>query len=225
MSSLLEVPRLLLMVDVESLDLGPRPTLTQIAMLGYDLEQDEFLKDEFVEFLPAQPQMDMTPPRTVSFSTILWWMKQPDEARARFENNTGDDIFDVVYIMRQLVSSFNRLTNNGQIPYVISAKGPQFDLVAIETLLEELDLEVPWDYNKVEDLRTLLRHAKIDPRSVPTPEGFIEHVAYWDSKWQIDQYLACKIGKVIQETSQDAKLADAGQGLPSREKQKDLPIT
>lgn len=220
MSSLLEIPRLLLMLDIESLDLGANAVVTQIAMLGYDLEQDEMLKDEFVEYLPAQPQIDSLK-RSVSFATILWWMQQSDEARARFENNRGDDMFDVQYIMKSLVTFFNRITSNGTIPYVVAAKGPQFDVVAIESLLTQLDLEVPWTYNRVEDLRTMLRQSKIDPRSVPKPEGFIEHVGYWDARWQIDQYLACRIGRPMPvETPTGA----TGTGLPDTDAQKKLPI-
>lgn len=223
MSSLLQIPRLLLMLDIESLDLGPRPTITQIAMLAYDLEQDEFLKDEFFEYLPAQPQMDMKPtPRTVSFSTLWFWFQQPDESRLRFENNLGDDLFDVQYIMKSLVQFFNKVTNNGRIPYVVAAKGPQFDFVAVETLLEELDLEVPWDYNMVDDLRTMLRHAKIDGNLVPKPEGFIKHVAYWDSRYQVDQYLACQTGVILPPEEQH-DIATVATGLPDASTQRKLP--
>lgn len=225
MSSLLEIPKRLLMIDIESLDLGPRPVITQIAMLGYDLEQDEHVDFRFFEYLPAQPQMDLTPtPRTVSFPTIWFWMQQPDESRLRFENNLGDEIHEVTLIMRQFVTAFNRMTNNGKTPYVVVAKGPQFDIVAIETLLEELNLAVPWDYNKVEDLRTLLRHRKIDPRDVPEPDGFIKHVAFWDSRYQIDQYLACQMGRVIHELDPKADSLISGKGLPDTNPQRRLPI-
>lgn len=221
-SSLLTQPRLLLMLDIESLDLGPRPVITQISMLAYDLEQDEYLKDEFFEFLPAQPQMDLKPtPRTVSFRTLWFWFQQPDESRLRFEQNLGDDLFDVQYVMRSLVQFFNRITNNGTIPYVVAAKGPQFDFVAVETLLEELDMSIPWDYNRVDDLRTMLRHAKVDGNLVPKPDGFIKHVAYWDSRYQIDQYLACKMGAIM--TNESHNLAEGATGLPDANAQKRLP--
>lgn len=212
-------PKLLLSVDIESLDLGPRTVVTQIAMLGYDLEQDTRLKLHYNEFLPIQPQIDMKPARTISAQTLWFWMQQPDEARLRFENNLGDDPFDLQYLTKSFVDTFRRMTADYE-SYVIVAKGPQFDLVAIESLLTELDLEVPWDYDAVDDLRTLLRKAKINPKDVPTPEGFIKHVAYWDADWQIDQYLACRAG-TVRILVEDEHAAPTG--LPNTEPQKALP--
>lgn len=224
-SRLLESPRLLLMLDIESLDLGPRPVITQIALVPYDLEEDELLdKKSFVEYLPIQPQLDMATPRTISASTIVWWMQQSDEARARFENNLGDDMFDLQWVAKNFADSFRRITANGTIPYTLCAKGPQFDVVAVETLLGELGVDVPWDSNQeyewVEDLRTLLRHHRINAHDVPVPEGFIKHVAYWDCRAQIDQYLACRIGKVIKEPEPDTTPAAR---LPDLDSQRKLP--
>jgi hypothetical protein len=211
-------PKLLLMVDIESLDLGPRCVITQIAMLGYDLEQDKHLSIRYAESLPVQPQIDMASPRTVSMSTLWFWMQQPDEARRRFEDSLGDDPFDLQYLGKSFIDTFRRMVA-GYESYVICAKGPQFDLVAIESLLTDLDLSAPWDYDAVDDLRTMLRHSKIDPYEVPKPEGFIKHVAYWDARFQINQYLACRAGtvKILTEEHKDPT------GLPSLDPQKPLP--
>lgn len=187
-----EPPQVLLMVDIESMALGPRPVITQAALLGYDLEEDEMLEHRHVQFYPVDPQQQIIPPRRIMGSTIAWWMKQSDEARARFEQSTGDDFQDLPALARNLISVFNALTQNGTKRYELVAKGPQFDIVAIETLLEELGLDVPWDYDRVRDLRTLCATAGLNPKNVPKPSGFIPHVAYWDARWQINIYLAAK---------------------------------
>lgn len=231
-SSLLEQPRRLLSLDIESLDLGTRPVITQIALLAYDLDEDEMIKTEYVEYLPIQPQLDMKPARTVSASTIVWWMSQSDEARARFSENLGDDSFDLQWLAKSFCDTFAKLTGNFTIPYVLMAKGPQFDVCAVETLLLELDLAIPWnivqsDYNRVVDLRSLLRHEKVDPKTVPKPEGFIEHVAYWDALWQISQYRACQPGSALilqQEMEESHPLVDVAPGLPDTGEQRRLPI-
>lgn len=185
-------PELLLMLDIESLDLGPRPAITQVALLGYDLNEDELLEDRYSQYLPVDPQLALNPPRTITAKTIAWWMKQSDEARERFELNTGDDPEDLAAAMRGLIAAFNRMTLNGTLNYELCAKGPQFDVVAIESLLAELGLAAPWDYRRVTDLRSDLRRARINPRNVPKPDGCVPHVAFWDARWQIEQYLACK---------------------------------
>ena len=119
-------------------------------------------------------------------------MKQSDEARDRFELSTATDFEDLVALARNLVTVFNRLTDNGKANYEVMAKGPQFDIVAIETLLTELGLEIPWNYQRVRDLRTMLALAGLNERNIPDPAGMIPHVAYWDARKLIDSYLAAK---------------------------------
>ena len=189
-------PDLIVMVDIESLDLGPRPVVTQIAMLGYDLQEDELLEARHVQYYPIEPQQRIIPARTISASTIAWWMNQSDDAREKFKYSTETDFEDLAARLRNLVHVFNQLTDHGKLNYEIVAKGPQFDIVAIETLLIECGLSVPWAYDRVVDLRTMLRRSGINPRNVAKPSGCIPHVAFWDARWQISQYLAAVRGNV-----------------------------
>jgi len=183
---------LLLMLDIESLALGPRPVITQIALLGYEVESDEYIADFYNQYLPIEPQQQIIPARVIQATTLSWWMKQSDEARANFDLNSGTDFEDLVAALRGLIHSFNRLTLNGTRNYELSAKGPKFDVVAVETLLTELGLEVPWDYSRVTDVRQDCRRARINPKDVPKPKGTIPHVAYWDARWQIEQWLEAR---------------------------------
>lgn len=185
-------PDIIIAIDIESLALGPRPVITQIAMLGYDLQEDELLSPTHVHYYPIEPQQRIIPARVISASTLAWWMKQSDEARDRFELSTATDFEDLVALARNLVTVFNRLTDNGKANYEVMAKGPQFDIVAIETLLTELGLEIPWNYQRVRDLRTMLALAGLNERNIPDPAGMIPHVAYWDARKLIDSYLAAK---------------------------------
>lgn len=185
-------PQVLLMLDIETLSLGARPVITQVSLLGYDLEEDELLDHRHVQYYPVEPQQQLIPPRRISASTIAWWMKQSDEARGRFEFSTSTDFQDLPALARNLTTVFNQLTNNGTIPYELVAQHPQFDVVAMETLFEELGLDKPWSHQCVYDLATKLKDAGLNGKNVPKPAGFIPHVAYWDCRWQIDQYLAAK---------------------------------
>lgn len=187
-----EPPRRVLMLDIESLALGTRPVITQVALLGYDLDEDELLHIRHVQFYPVDPQQMIIPPRRISARTISWWMKQSDEARSRFDQSVSDDFAELPALARHLISTFNQLTNDGKIPYELYARGPQFDVAAVQTLLEELGLEAPWEYDTVRDLRSMLSFAGINPKNVAKPAGFIPHVAYWDARWQLNQYLAAR---------------------------------
>jgi hypothetical protein len=187
-------PDMILSLDIETLSLGPRPVITQIAMLGYDLQEDELMEIRHVQYYPIEPQQQIIPARTISASTIVWWMNQADEARERFKYSTEVEFEDLASRLRNLVSVFNQLTNYGKSNYELVAKGPQFDVVAVETLLTEVGLNVPWAYDRVIDLRTMLKRAGINAKNVAKPSGCIPHIAFWDARWQISQYLAASRG-------------------------------
>lgn len=183
-----------IMVDIESLDLGPKSVVTQIGLYPFSMEEEEIDSEMVLHtFLPIQPQFDLG--RTVSADTLVWWMNQKDEARAGFERNLSDAFEELPVLMRQFVRRFEKITN-GLAPesYEVIARGPQFDLVNIETLLAQCGERTPWRYDRVTDLRTLMRYAGLHARDVPPPEGFVAHDAGWDCRYQIKQYLAAKRG-------------------------------
>lgn len=177
-------------IDIETLDLGARPVITQIAMYPYDLETEELIPDALYQHLPMQPQFDLIPARTVSADTFLWWMKQSDDARAAFELNVSDDFEDLPILMKQLIRRFNKLTEGKT--YEVICRGPQFDLVAIETLLRDCGLKAPWKYDSVIDLRTMMRQAGLSSGEVDQPHGMIPHRADWDCKFQAACYFEAK---------------------------------
>jgi hypothetical protein len=141
-------------------------------------------------YLPIDPQVScLIPPRQVSGDTIIWWMGQSDLARAKFKESTGNDPEELFSLMRHFVRRFNNITDNSK-DYEIWARGPQFDIVAIESLLFQCGIPVPWSYDKVRDLRTLMSLAGISAGSVMQEEGLIAHNALDDCTFQIACYEA-----------------------------------
>jgi hypothetical protein len=189
-------PQIGIMFDIESLDLGPRSLTTQIAMYGFDMETEELLPDPLHIYLPMQAQLDLIPARTISADTFVWWMGQSDDARQAFEKNVSDSFEELPILMRQLVRRFNKFTNNDQVEYELIAKGPQFDIVNVESLLRDCGMTKPWKYDRVVDLRTLMRYAGMSNRTADLetfqPDGFIPHRADWDAKFQINLYFEAK---------------------------------
>ena len=179
-----------LMLDIETLDLGARPVVTQIALYPFDMETEEIIPDALHIYLPMQPQLDLIPSRTMSADTLLWWMRQGDPAREVFERNTSDDFDELPVLMKQLVRRFEKLTHG--VEYELIAQGPQFDVVAVETLLKDCGLKAPWAYNRIIDLRTLTRYAGFSSKDVEPIQGFIAHRADWDCKQQIKVYFEAK---------------------------------
>ena len=179
-------PEIALMLDIETLDLGPTPIITQVALYGLDLGEDTILESHHYHFYPIKPQMDLLPARTFSVDTLVWWMEQGEEARSRIKMSTDDDFETMPALLNGLVATFNHLTNRGTRPYELWARGPQFDVVAVETLMKQCDVKIPWKYDTVRDLRTLMALAGLNARDVIEPAGFIKHAANWDVKFQFE---------------------------------------
>lgn len=178
---------LILMADIESLDIGSRSVVLQVALYGLDADEDEILEDYVWSFLPIQPQLDLIQPRTISASTLLWWMQQSDEARAMFEKNVLEDFENLPVMMRHLTREFTRMTSKYS-NYELWARGPQFDVVNLESLYADCGMRAPWKYDSVRDLRTLMKQAGLSTGDVDPPHGFIPHQASWDAKFQLRCY-------------------------------------
>lgn len=178
--------RVRFMVDIESLDVGPKAIVTQIGMLAVDMDDpDTILWAENI-FLPMQPQINIE--RTMSASTLIWWLtdsKITQEARDLFKNNAGDDIEEIASQLRHIERKFNELTDYGKLEYEVWARGPQFDIVNVESLFGDFGMTPPWKYSKVRDLRTIMSAAKLNTSDVERPEVLVEHVGLADAKYQL----------------------------------------
>jgi hypothetical protein len=173
------------MLDIETLGLGPRVVTTQVAMIAFDIDDPSTELRTINEYLPIQPQLGLG--RTVTGSTLIWWMGQEEKARKRFANNSGDDLIELEALCRSIVRKFNQITDDGRLSYELWAKGPQFDVVNLESLLVDLGFEAPWKYDSVRDLRTLMKIAGLSTKDVEL--GPLQaHVAIDDCRFQIRCY-------------------------------------
>ncbi len=189
-------PDIIISIDIEALALGPRPVITEIAMLGYDLAEDSLLDQRHVHFYPIEPQQRILPPREIHASSIIWGVKSGNDYAKRLEQSSATEFEDLASLCRNFITVFNQLTNNGRANYEVVCARPQFDIVAIETLLLEVGLEKPWSYDSIIDVRTMLKRAGINHKNVPLPSGCIPHTGFGDARWQIAQYVAAIRGAV-----------------------------
>lgn len=170
------------MFDIESLDTGPTSVVTQIAMVVFDQNDPENILGEVNEFLPIDPQLKVG--RTVSAATLTWWMHQSPEARAKFELSLGNDDIELTSLVRHVMRKFREFI--GDSVYQVWARGPQFDIVNIESLCALAQEPVPWSYSSVRDLRTQMDAAGISTDDVPRKESYLPHVARFDCLYQLD---------------------------------------
>lgn len=186
------VKRIGLMLDIETLGKGPRAVVTQIAFVSFDEEDPENILREAEEYLPINPQLSLS--RQVDGDTIIWWMKQGDAARARFDRNSGDDFEELNATAGAIVRKI-REERDSAAEFTLYANGPQFDVVIFESLLKDLGIDVPYHYGDVCDLRTLLKEANL-PTVTKTPmrPGLVQHHGLSDCRHQIDCLMAARRG-------------------------------
>lgn len=177
-----------IMIDLESLDLSPKSAVTQIGIIAYPLADPESEIRRIEQYLPVQPQMALG--RTISFSTILFWMKQEDKARLRFIDNDGNDMEELLALVRSVHRKLTDIINQagGRDSVEIWSRGPQFDIVNLETLFVDCGLEAPWKYDSVRDLRTYMTLAGVKTEELDQ-SGIVPHVAISDCVLQIRGYI------------------------------------
>jgi hypothetical protein len=175
-----------IMVDIETLAKSPNAVVTQLAFIAAPSEDlnDIISYDSF--YLPLQPQINMG--RRIDADTIIWWLTQAGEsARAKFIQNQGGDYDVLVAFVRSFIRKVDMviqqaLLSNGTIEII--AKGPQFDVVIIEDLIQMVGEIEPWKYSWVSDLRTLMKKAGVTPNDVKH-DDIVPHVALEDCRLQL----------------------------------------
>jgi hypothetical protein len=176
-----------IMIDLESLDTGPRSVVTQVGVIAFQMDDPDTEIRRIGEYLPAQPQMELFK-RTVSYETILWWMQQDDAARNKLKESAGNDSEVLLALVRSVHRKLSDLIRSvGEANVEIWARGPQFDIVNLESLFVDCGLAAPWRYDTVMDLRTLGRLAQVSSRDIDRG-GLIPHIATEDCKFQIRFY-------------------------------------
>lgn len=179
-------PKLGIMLDIESLDLGPRSVILQVGAIAFPLDDPDTEQRRIDQYLPVQPQIALG--RTFSWATMRWWMGQDEKSQSRFVDNDGNDMDELQSLVRSIHTKLSDLIASvGRSNVEVWAKGPQFDIVNLETLFVEHGLSTPWPYDSIMDLRTLMRLAGVSADSVDS-SGIAKHVAVSDCQFQIRCY-------------------------------------
>lgn len=128
------------MMDIETLDTGPRAAVLSVGVAWFDQYKVGHSREMR---LPLEPQLKLS--RTVSASTIQWWMKQSDAARQEFETPQGSlaDLTTCMKALRNWIDGSN-----------VWGCGSDFDNVIIGSLMEDVDVD-PWPFWNNRCFRTL----------------------------------------------------------------------
>lgn len=134
-----------LMLDLETLSTENNAVITQIGWCLFDPTNVVIGGNASGCFWP-DPAQQILNGRNVSYSTIQWWMKQDDAARAKFEQKSDNPF--------RVAGSFNVAFDWANI-YGVWGHGATFDPVLLADFLKRYGVPTPWKYNQVRDTRTL----------------------------------------------------------------------
>ena len=160
------------MIDLETLDKVPTTVILSIGIVEFNPEKGAVDVERGLCLYPdIQEQIDAG--RTISASTLEWWMKQSDEARKSTFNVRRKSINETCETVRNFFSFMDRPKAWGN--------GSVFDITIIENFMEYT--KVPWKFWDIMDTRTLHRLHPFDK----TKQGEIAHTALEDAIAQAER--------------------------------------
>lgn len=171
------------MVDIETLDTRPSSVVLSVAAVEFNVLSS--YEGHAYVVLDTAEQLGLG--RTVSQSTLLWWMNQSDEARGEAFTAAGHrrSVGNGLSMLAPLLSRADR----------VWAKGPQFDLVILESLYESVGQSHPWSYRAARDVRTMQDAVGPDwspQHELPMFADLPAHHPLYDCMWQIEMVRAAR---------------------------------
>lgn len=173
------------MLDLETLGTGPNAAIIAIGACQFD---ETTLGREFYRIVDLASAMDAG--GVVDASTILWWMKQSDEARGELLRK-GTDIYDALQSFRAWILD---LSPDGDVE--IWGNGATFDNVILRSAYTRLKMSAPWSYRGDRCFRTVRAEA---PPVDTSGWGGTAHNALDDARFQ---------ARYLQEVWRAGKRAD-----------------
>lgn len=154
-----------LMIDLETMGNGPYAPVISIGAVLFEPKTGEIGADFSVNVsLESSMQYRARP----DASTILWWMKQSEEAR---ESLTAE-----AYGLPEAIAKlFDFVSQNANVKYVqVWGNGASFDCVILRNSYALVGQDAPWSWWNDRDVRTVVEMGKaigFDPKRHMPFEG------------------------------------------------------
>lgn len=178
------------MIDLETLSTHTNAAIIEIGAVEFNKETGE-IGDKFS--VRITPSDWCNNGRHVDGETIVWWMKQSEDARKRYTERGEGLIMNLKAALVKL-SAFIRNCSE-QVPstdhhdtVVVWGNGATMDITILESAYEYFGETIPWKYWAVNDVRTIV---DLNP-SVKKGMKFdgVKHSAIDDCKHQIKYLVA-----------------------------------
>ncbi len=168
-----------LMIDLETMGTNPQAAIVAIGAVEFSLTSGE-LGREFYKVVDLASSMEAG--GIVDPGTVLWWLRQSDEARAMFQA-PAHRIHEVLESLSLFMAEF------GGPDVKVWGNGAAFDNVVLAGAFERTGLPRPWKYPNDRCYRTI----KALHPEVPMERTGTHHNALDDARSQA-QHLIAMIG-------------------------------
>lgn len=130
------------MLDLETLGNGPNSVIIAIGAVKFDVFG---LGEEFYEVVDAQSCIDAG--LQLDVSTVMWWMRQSDAARAEFQRTGGP--------LTEVLQRFTDFLGEDMDNIRVWGNGASFDNVILGNAYRKAKLEQPWKFYNDRCYRTV----------------------------------------------------------------------
>lgn len=173
-------------IDTETLSKSANGVVLSLSIVPFDFEEEgvtfKKLLKRGINLKMSVKEQVKTHKRKLCPETMDWWAKQSPEARQILKASPDDLTID------ETLDAFESfLKDNGyeKKHSWLFARGTVFDFAKLETMYENVDREIPYQYNMVNDLRTMVncftgvKDGRYDTDG--NRDGFVHHNSLHDA--------------------------------------------
>lgn len=169
------------MLDLETFDNLATTAIVQIGAVVFDRDTGNIIEEFKAD---VDPQSCIEVGLTIGVDTIMWWLKQSEEARASITSTPRGRI-------QEVLANFNSfITRHEPDPRKVNVWcHATFDFPIMQNAYKAIDKDPPWHYRSARDLRTLTDLAGTNIYAIRRKGTY--HDALSDCKHQIKQFRMC----------------------------------
>jgi exodeoxyribonuclease VIII len=131
-----------LMLDLETMGNESFSSIVSIGALEFDIDSGETGKEFYIN-VDLQSCLDLG--LVINASTVMWWLKQNEQARKDLTEKKG------IHIIQALIN-FSNFCNKD---YEVWGNSARFDCGILQNAYNKAKMDIPWDFRKERCLRTL----------------------------------------------------------------------
>lgn len=158
------------MIDLETLDTSASAAILSIGACRFN--ESEIDNDGFYRVIKIQSNIDEG--RTISGSTLAWWMTQGERAKAVFTDPKAVTLDQALDELREWLGSPIEAKN-----VRVYGNGANFDISILDHAYAAGGQTSPWEFYNVRCFRTL--KSLPSARGVSKPENALAHNALFDA--------------------------------------------